>query len=198
MFYQVIHLQNFFPQLGTESIDPTLTAYLPDNLTEMGRLDQKHPCLLICPGGGYAMCSQRESAPIAYHFLPEGYNVFVLEYSAAPEVAHRGSFENLLGHAALNSEEIKRFSCHLQVTGHTPPAFLWHTATDPVVPVGNSLLYSEALMSHQIPLELHVYPAGGHGLATVDEQTNDHLEAAVTHAADWIEAAKKWLRILFF
>ena len=276
MFYQVMHLKKFFPQLGTESIDPTLTAYLPDNLMEMGRQDQKHPCLLICPGGGYAMCSQREADPIAYHFLPEGYNVFVLNYSvapsrfptqlrevaaameliyryaeewhcdstrvaimgfsagghlaaqystcfdwpevreafpdskpvqasilcypvisAAPEAAHRGSFENLLGHASLNSEEISRFSCYLQVTEHTPPAFLWHTATDPVVPVRNSLLYSEALALHQVPFELHVYPAGGHGLATVDEQTNDHLEAAVTHAADWIGAAKKWLRIVF-
>ena len=49
-----------------------LTVYLPDNLVEMGRQNQKHSFLLICPGGGYAMCSQREADLIVYHFLPIG------------------------------------------------------------------------------------------------------------------------------
>lgn len=78
MFYQVIHLKDFFPQLGIESIDPMLTVYLPDNLVEMGRQNQKHSCLLICPGGGYAMCSQREADLIVYHFLPIG--IFIWRY----------------------------------------------------------------------------------------------------------------------
>ena len=70
--------------LGAADAAPTLTAYLPDNLSEMGRQERLRPCLLICPGGGYVMCSQRESEPIALQFLPEGYNVFVLTYSVAP------------------------------------------------------------------------------------------------------------------
>lgn len=84
MYYNVLHLKEFYPSLGEAGRDPTLTVYLPDNLGEMGRQDQLRPCLLVCPGGGYEMCSQRESEPIALNFLPEGYNVFVLTYSVAP------------------------------------------------------------------------------------------------------------------
>lgn len=276
MRYQVIHLKGAYPFLCNEKRDPILTIYLPDNLSEMGRQVQIRPCLLICPGGGYAMCSQREAEPVALHFLPEGYNVFVLTYSVAPNqfpaqlcevaaamelihsnaeawhcdrsqiaimgfsagghlaaqysncydwpevrqyfpdskpvhasilcypvisaasaVAHLGSFENLLGHSHLTQEEITRFSCDLQVTKRTPPSFLWHTAPDDCVPVMNSLLYAKALAAHGVPFELHVYPCGWHGLSTVDEQTNEPLEPEVTHAADWLEAAKKWLDITF-
>ena len=64
--------------------DPKLALYLPDNMAEMGRGDQKRPCLLVCPGGGYRRVSQREGETIALHFLPHGYNVFVLWYSASP------------------------------------------------------------------------------------------------------------------
>lgn len=84
MTYHIFHLKEAFPQLGNESVDPTLTVYLPDLMVEMGRKDQKRPCLLICPGGAYGWCSQREAEPIAVHFLPEGFNVFVLNYSVAP------------------------------------------------------------------------------------------------------------------
>ena len=84
MFHQVIALKDRFPFLGEEGRDPDVTVYLPENLTEMKREDWKRPCLVICPGGGYAMCSQREAEPIAFHFLPFGYNVFIIRYSVAP------------------------------------------------------------------------------------------------------------------
>ncbi len=276
MIHQLIHLKEYFPQLGNESVDPTLTLYLPNILMELGRQNQKRPCLLICPGGAYAWCSQREAEPVAVHFLPEGFNVFVLNYSVAPSrfptqlrevaaalelihsnadawhcdvhrvgimgfsagghlaahystcfdcpqvrqvfpdskpvqasilcypvisadsaVAHLGSFENLLGHSPLTMEETEHFSCNLRVTEHTPPTFLWHTAADGAVPVMNSLLYAQALAGHQVPFELHVYPAGGHGLATADEHTNDQLEPGATHAKAWLDAARKWLRMTF-
>lgn len=84
MLHEIIHLAEKFPLLAENGCDPTLTLYLPENLSEMGRQAQKHPCLLICPGGGYGMVSQREGEPIAFHFLPQGYNVFILDYSVAP------------------------------------------------------------------------------------------------------------------
>ena len=84
MQYNVIHLKESFSFLAGNGDDPFLECYLPYNMSEMNRENQKRPCLLICPGGGYSMCSQRESEPIALHFLPEGFNVFVLTYSVAP------------------------------------------------------------------------------------------------------------------
>ena len=84
MLYELIHLAKQFPQLAKNGCDPTLTVYLPDNMAEMGRAEQKRPCLLVCPGGGYRRVSQREGEPIGLHFLPHGYNVFVLWYSTSP------------------------------------------------------------------------------------------------------------------
>ncbi len=84
MHSELLHLKDYFPSLGANAADPTLEIYLPYNMTEMQRQNQKRPCMLILPGGAYRFCSQRESEPIALHFLPEGYNVFVLCYSVAP------------------------------------------------------------------------------------------------------------------
>ena len=84
MILKRIHLKDEFPFLGENERDPILDVYLPDNISEMGRGDMKHPNMIVCPGGGYGMCSQREAEPIALQFLPEGFNVFLLWYSVAP------------------------------------------------------------------------------------------------------------------
>lgn len=84
MRYETVHLKEAFPFLGDCGRDPTVTALLPDNLAPLGRENQKRPCLIICPGGGYRITCPKESEPIAFHFLPEGYNVFILHYSTVP------------------------------------------------------------------------------------------------------------------
>lgn len=84
MKYEVIHLKDKFAFLDENGCDPTVEVYLPYNMTEMHRENRKRPCMVVCPGGGYGFCSQRESEPIALHFLPEGFNVFVITYSCAP------------------------------------------------------------------------------------------------------------------
>ena len=84
MKHEVLHLKDYYPFLGEDGCDPTVEIYLPYNMTEMHRENDKRPCMIVCPGGGYGMCSQRESEPIALHFLPQGYNVFTITYSVAP------------------------------------------------------------------------------------------------------------------
>lgn len=84
MLYQIIHLKDHFPVLGDSGKDPKLTVYATDNLSEMQWDNKLHPAILVCPGGGYGYTSAREAEPIAMKFLPEGYHVFVLDYSCAP------------------------------------------------------------------------------------------------------------------
>jgi acetyl esterase/lipase len=104
----------------------------------------------------------------------------------------------LLGKQTLSEEEQLRFSCDKMVTGQTPPTFLWHTRTDQAVPVMNTLLYGQALAENNVPFALHIYPEGWHGLATADFLTNDGvLPPAVVHANEWLDAARKWLSLLF-
>ncbi len=79
-----ISLKEKYEFLGLADRNPILTCYLPRNLAEMGREDEMRPTILICPGGGYAYCSEREAEPIALKFLNWGFNAIVLRYSCAP------------------------------------------------------------------------------------------------------------------
>ena len=58
----------------------TLTVYLPQNSPEMPNMTRRASVLVI-PGGGYHMCSDREAEPIALSFLQCGYAAYVLRYS---------------------------------------------------------------------------------------------------------------------
>ena len=59
--------------------DVTLTAYILQDSPELFK--GPRPAVLICPGGGYFSCSDREAEPIALKFLGMGYQAFVLRYS---------------------------------------------------------------------------------------------------------------------
>lgn len=58
----------------------TLTVYLPDASREMPRMAIR-PGILVIPGGGYHMCSDREAEPIALAFASKGFAAFVLRYT---------------------------------------------------------------------------------------------------------------------
>lgn len=109
------------------------------------------------------------------------------------EYAHRGSFEALL--PETNRAELEeRLSLEKQVTKHTPPAFLWHTYTDETVPVENSLLLIGAMRKYGIPVEFHMYPVGGHGFSTCDEQSAYADGRGIQkECQSWLPLVKTWL-----
>ncbi len=57
-----------------------LTAYILDDSSDT-LAGAMRPSILICPGGGYLTCSDREGEPVALAFAGMGYHVFVLHYS---------------------------------------------------------------------------------------------------------------------
>jgi acetyl esterase/lipase len=83
--------------------------------------------------------------------------------SMAAPYAHRGSVQNLLGDAP-DPRLLEDLSNERRVTARTPPAFLFHTADDAAVPVENSLAFAQALHQAGVPVELHVFPRGTHGV----------------------------------
>lgn len=276
MRHERIYLKDHFSFLGENGKNPYVDMYLPYNLVEMKRQDEKRPCMVVCPGGGYGMCSEREAEPIAFKYLEDGYDVFVINYSVAPhrfpsqlcEVAatmeliyknaeewhcdtekvaiigfsagghlaahysnaynckevreifpeskpvqasilsypvisidfpecHEGSFVNLLGHKPTEKEEIEYFSCEYLVSENTPPSFIWHTAEDNCVPVKNSLVYALALSAKKISYELHIYPYGCHGMSSCDHQVLDNVTETAVYNSKWVDASKKWLKLIF-
>ena len=74
--------------------DVTLTTYV---INEKGELhgQGKRPAVLICPGGGYFNCSDREAEPVAMQFAAMGYHTFVLRYSTYTQ--GRDEFPDVFG-----------------------------------------------------------------------------------------------------
>lgn len=64
--------------------DITLTTYVIDDSPEMLK-GKKRPAVIVCPGGAYLGCSDREGEPIAMRFAAMGYHAFVLRYSVYSE-----------------------------------------------------------------------------------------------------------------
>ena len=60
--------------------DVTLTTYVLDDSPEM-LAGKRRPAVLVCPGGAYLNCSDREGEPVALRFAAMGYHAFVLRYS---------------------------------------------------------------------------------------------------------------------
>ena len=60
-----------------------LYTYFMDNSIEM-HINRKRPVVVICPGGGYSMTSDREAEPIAMQYLAKGYHAVILRYSVEP------------------------------------------------------------------------------------------------------------------
>ena len=108
------------------------------------------------------------------------------------EFAHVGSIERVSG-AEKGSEEYNWFSLDKHVDAQTPPAFLWHTAEDKVVPVENSIKMITALSAVKVPFEYHVVPKGGHGMSVC---TNE-VGTANPYNARWVEWSVTWLNTLF-
>lgn len=122
-------------------------------------------------------------------------NLMILSYPVitSGEFAHQGSIANLLGDTN-NKELVARISLEKQVTKDVPPTFLWHTYEDRSVPVKNSMLFANALLEMDIPLEMHIYRRGGHGLSLGNFMVNDHLEYGTEHmSSDWIDKAIRFI-----
>jgi acetyl esterase/lipase len=71
------------------------------------------------------------------------------------------------------------------VTAKTPPTFLVMAQDDPVRPE-NVLGYAMALEGEKVPMELHVYPSGGHGYGL--RPTRDFVTSWPQRAADWMRS----------
>lgn len=77
-------------------------------------------------------------------------------------VAHAGSRDLLLGSGASAAEE-RVYTTAEAVTARTPPCFVVHAEDDATVPVANSLAFHDACRRAGVPVEMHLFTAGGHG-----------------------------------
>jgi acetyl esterase/lipase len=99
------------------------------------------------------------------------------------QFTHRGSREMLLGDNP-DPKLVEDLSNELRVTPQTPPTFLFHTTSDPMVPVENSVQFYMALRKAGVPAEMHLYELGPHGVGLA--QTDAALSTWTARLADWL------------
>jgi acetyl esterase/lipase len=92
-------------------------------------------------------------------FLILGYPVISFD----PAITHAGSLRNLLGEKP-DPKLVEDLSNDLRVTTQTPPTFIFHTTNDNAVPVENSIRFYLALRKAKVPVEMHLFESGPHGV----------------------------------
>ncbi|MCR5595355.1 MAG: alpha/beta hydrolase [Lachnospiraceae bacterium] len=108
------------------------------------------------------------------------------------EYAHEDSFRKLLGD---RYDEMKdSLSLEKNVDPSMPPAFIWTTNEDGLVPAENSIMLALAMRKAGVSAELHMYAKGDHGLGLADIRTitadGGNLVPSVT---TWMNLARIWI-----
>jgi acetyl esterase/lipase len=104
--------------------------------------------------------------------------------SFTPAIAHAGSVRNLLGDSPPPAL-IEELSNEKHVTAQTPPTFLFHTTADAAVPVENSIEFYLAARKAKVPVEMHIFENGPHGVGLA---MNDPA------LSEWPTLLMNWLR----
>jgi acetyl esterase/lipase len=110
----------------------------------------------------------------------------------ATPYGHSGSKRNLLGDNP-SEDQVRFLSNETQVTAETPPTFLAHTNADAGVPAENSLLFAMALRKAKVPVELHLFEKGQHGLG-LGGGTKQFGIAPDEAFREWPKLCAIWLR----
>jgi len=105
---------------------------------------------------------------------PDFQILFYPVVSVDAAITHRGTREGVVGR-------------NPNAKAQTPPAFLMHSADDRVVHPDNSIRYFQALVANGVPVEMHIYPSGGHGWGFND---------SFIYKPCWTMELSDWLRRL--
>ena len=97
---------------------------------------------------------------------------------------HAGTRENLITKNP-SADLIAKYSNELQVNAQTPQAYIALSSDDKAVLPQNSINYYLALLKHNVPATMHIYPTGGHGWGFRDN---------FTYKRQWTDELEKWLR----
>ena len=100
---------------------------------------------------------------------------------------HIGSFNAL----SNNNEELaKKLSLIDMVNKNSSPAFIWHTITDPCVPVCGSIKLAEVYNEMSIPLEVHLFANGPHGVSIATSEVGSDYPML----SCWVDLSVNWLK----
>jgi acetyl esterase/lipase len=103
----------------------------------------------------------------------------------ADQLSCRPDFAMMIYPAYLTvKEEGDKVAPELPITKNTPPSFLVQTEDDGVR-VESSLFYYLALKNAKVPVEMHLYPKGGHGYG---------MRPSESLVSTWPDRATQWMK----
>ncbi len=109
----------------SEEMGVRLTGYLQDESREYANIGAR-PAVLILPGGGYSICSDRFADCVAFGYLNAGFHAFVLRYTLqqkgvwpAPLCDYDAAMAYILAHADKWGIDTERIAvCGSSAGGH--------------------------------------------------------------------------------
>lgn len=127
---------------------------------------------------------------LIYPVITFDFNIF----SSRTRPSLIGDEEKWAGNEQKLSELADYFSMEKRVGPETPQTFISHCTDDKTL-VENSLLYYKSLVTHKVPVEMHIWKSGGHGWGFSSEKIvgkgNDKLGA---HRQDFYNVLEHWLQ----
>ncbi len=118
--------------------------------------------------------------------------------AAAATMAKNRPNAAILGYAAvsgapMNGDDNPVPDVTTEIDDRMPPCFLFHTRTDGMVPVSNSIDFMRGLVNHNISFESHIYVYGPHGFSTGDSSVQSADTAITPRARNWVADSIGWL-----
>lgn len=147
--------------------------------------------LAACLGTLYQHPILKSFAPNKF-LRPAGLILCYPVITASGTYAHHQSIQNL----QIRSEQKELISIEKNVTSNFPPTFIWQTQADKSVPIQNSLLLVNKLISKQVPCEFHLFPKGGHGLGIGTPETLLESKKAQfnSNTSAWVDLCSNWIK----
>lgn len=127
-------------------------------------------------------------------------NKLLLAYPAidlTPQVQEDSPSAVLLavtGSVEPNLEKLNQLNSIIHVSEKTPPTFLWHTNEDELVPAGNTMKFGAKLMEYGVPVEIHLFTKGKHGLGLGNFASGRKQDQTNAQVAKWIDLFLEWAR----
>ncbi len=182
-----------FPTALLEAL--TAVRYLRDHAEEFGIDPEKIAVCGFSAGGHLAASTGVFWNHSCLDGLLEGErhlyrpDKMILCYPVTSYKSHNGSYKSLIvgNGGEMTEEKIASMSVEQHVSEGTPPAYIWHNYDDSTVSVGEVFLFAKALFDHQVPVEMRIYPTGGHGTHLGCHVTKDRDFGDDYPCAGWVE-----------
>ena len=172
-------MPNHHPEVPLEDVEQALRV-MKGEIPGAGELSVQRVGIIGFSAGGHLAAMAATDGRVRPDFMVLFYPVI----TAAKELAHEGSFDNLLGRE--RTEELNaRYSLENRVTETTPPTILFLADDDDCVPALNAVSFYRALKEHGVAASLHIYPSGQHGWGILDR---------FPYKSAWQSALTDWLQ----